>query len=106
MPLREVLVADPGAARPGESFGSFLVYRKLEQNVRAFKKQEARIAGKLGLKGEDAERAGALLVGRFEDGTPVGSSRRTGCTTRCRTTSPTRATLRARGARTRGTSGA
>ena len=48
VPLREVLVADPGAARPGESFGSFLVYRKLEQNVRAFKKQEARIAGKLG----------------------------------------------------------
>ena len=71
VPLREVLVADPGAGRRGESFGSFLVYRKLEQNVRAFKKQEARIAGKLGLTGGDAERAGALLVGRFEDGTPV-----------------------------------
>jgi deferrochelatase/peroxidase EfeB len=71
VPLREVLVPDPGAERPRETFGSFLVYRKLEQNVRAFKKQEARIARKLGLEGDDAERAGALLVGRFEDGTPV-----------------------------------
>lgn len=29
------------------------------------------MAQELGLKGEDEERAGAMLVGRFEDGTPV-----------------------------------
>ncbi|MDX6565062.1 MAG: hypothetical protein QOE10_724, partial [Gaiellales bacterium] len=38
---------------------------------RAFKQQEARIARELGLSGSAAERAGALLIGRFEDGTPV-----------------------------------
>jgi Dyp-type peroxidase family len=71
VPLSHVLVLDPGAD-PGEhAYGSYLVYRKLEQNVRAFKQQEARIARELGLSGSAAERAGALLIGRFEDGTPV-----------------------------------
>jgi Dyp-type peroxidase family len=67
VPLSHVLVPDPGA----DAYGSYLVYRKLEQNVRAFKQQEARIARELGLTGSAAERAGALLIGRFEDGTPV-----------------------------------
>jgi Dyp-type peroxidase family len=71
VPLSHVLVADPGVDAGDHAYGSYLVYRKLEQDVRAFKQQEARIAGELGLTGDDAERVGALLVGRFEDGTPV-----------------------------------
>lgn len=54
-----------------EALGSFFVFRKLEQNVRDFKKAEKALGFALGLKGDDGERAGALIVGRFEDGTPV-----------------------------------
>ena len=61
----------PGGTEGDHAYGSFLVYRKLEQDVRAFKQQEAQVACALGLTGEDAERAGALLVGRYEDGTPL-----------------------------------
>jgi Dyp-type peroxidase family len=71
VPLSHVLVPDPGVPSSDHAFGSYLVYRKLEQNVRAFKQQEARVARELELIGHDAERAGALLIGRFEDGTPV-----------------------------------
>ncbi len=53
------------------SFGSYVVFRKLEQNVRGFKEAEGNLAATLGLTGNDKERAGALVVGRFEDGTPV-----------------------------------
>lgn len=58
-------ISDPSA------FGSFLIFRKLEQNVRGFKTREQELADVLLLKGDDRERAGALVVGRFEDGTPV-----------------------------------
>jgi deferrochelatase/peroxidase EfeB len=51
--------------------GSYLVFRKLEQRVRAFKEHEQELAKALGLTGEDTKRAGALIMGRFEDGTPV-----------------------------------
>lgn len=71
VPLEHVLVRDSGVEVGDHCYGSFLVYRKLEQNVQAFKQQEERVARQLHLTGEDAERAGALLVGRFEDGTPV-----------------------------------
>lgn len=64
-----VLVKDSNGGK--DAYGSYLVFRKLEQNVRAFKKTEKQLAKILGLQGEDAERAGALVVGRFEDGTPV-----------------------------------
>lgn len=65
-----VLVKDPltGAA---DAFGSYFVFRKLEQNVRGFKQNEENLAELLNLEGEDAERAGAMIVGRFEDGTPI-----------------------------------
>jgi Dyp-type peroxidase family len=53
------------------SYGSYFVFRKLEQNVKGFKKKEEEMADALHLEGHDAERAGALLVGRFEDGTPI-----------------------------------
>jgi Dyp-type peroxidase family len=51
--------------------GSYMVFRKLEQHVRAFKEYERQFAQALGLTGEDVKRAGALVMGRFEDGTPV-----------------------------------
>jgi Dyp-type peroxidase family len=76
-PLKQILVKDP-AARSSFAYGSYLVFRKLEQNVLRFKEQEDRLADDLGLGGEDRERAGALLVGRFEDGTPVTLQREAG----------------------------
>jgi Dyp-type peroxidase family len=68
-PLRQVLVPDPGApaAAGPTAFGSYFVFRKLEQNVQAFKTAEE----KLGIDLKLGELAGAMLVGRFEDGTPV-----------------------------------
>ena len=65
-----VLVPDPNGRSEYDS-GSYLVFRKLEQNVRGFKAYEKKLAQVLGLTGEDAKRAGALIMGRFEDGTPV-----------------------------------
>ena len=65
-----VLVQDP-YGRNGSDSGSYLVFRKLEQDVRAFKEYEQQFATTLGLTGDDVKRAGALVVGRFEDGTPV-----------------------------------
>jgi Dyp-type peroxidase family len=69
-PLELVLVKDPFGE--GEhSFGSYCVYRKLEQDVRGFREAERELAKKLRLSDQDVERAGALVVGRFRDGTPV-----------------------------------
>lgn len=83
-PLQTVLVRDPLVALPGpspddrscnpedpEAYGSFFIFRKLEQKVAAFKLREQELADHLGLAGEARELAGALVVGRFEDGTPV-----------------------------------
>jgi Dyp-type peroxidase family len=74
-----VLVPDPYGRRERDrngllryrDSGSYLVFRKLEQNVCAFKEYEAALANVLGLTAADATRAGALLVGRFADGTPL-----------------------------------
>ena len=68
--LNKALVPDPAGVGPN-SFGSYFVFRKLEQNVRGFKKAEEQLAKALGLVGDDEERAGAMMIGRFEDGTPV-----------------------------------
>lgn len=54
-----------------DAFGSYFVFRKLEQKVRDFKEHEKQLASTLGLQGEDKERAGAMIIGRFEDGTPI-----------------------------------
>jgi Dyp-type peroxidase family len=68
--LSLALVPDPNG--PDDSaFGSYLAFRKLEQNVRGFEMEKERLADALGLKDKQRERAGALVVGRFEDGTPV-----------------------------------
>ncbi|WNG59958.1 Dyp-type peroxidase [Archangium gephyra] len=65
--LELVLVEDPNV--PGrDCFGSFLVFRKLEQDVRKFNEQVSKLAQALGTT---ADLAGAYVVGRFKDGTPV-----------------------------------
>jgi Dyp-type peroxidase family len=79
--LRQLLVRCPGGALD-VSHGSFFVFRKLEQNVRGFKLREEELAAALdaeraakGLPVEPVgERAGASVVGRFENGTPVSLS--------------------------------
>jgi deferrochelatase/peroxidase EfeB len=65
---------DPYAASQQDCFGSYLVFRKLEQNVRGFKHREEQLARWLGLKGSAVQKAGALIMGRFTDGTPLTSS--------------------------------
>ncbi len=69
-PLTAALVRDP-AVQDESAFGSFFVFRKLEQDVAGFKAREQDLADALNLTGDDRERAGALVVGRFEDGTPA-----------------------------------
>lgn len=70
--LGAALVQEPAAPTGGVAFGSYFIFRKLEQNVRAFKRREQELATALGLTtGETRELAGAMAVGRFEDGTPV-----------------------------------
>ena len=51
-----------------DAFGSYLVYRKISQNVHLFSEQIKILAAKLNIT-EDL--TGAMVVGRFEDGTPV-----------------------------------
>jgi Dyp-type peroxidase family len=60
------------------NMGSYFVYRKLEQRVKAFKLAEKALGEALHLEGEDDKRAGAMLIGRFEDGTPVTELNRDG----------------------------
>lgn len=79
-PLEDAIVSDPAAPDPTVHFGSYFIFRKLEQNVRRFKEEEEKFAEALATAGaalnpqaqfKDGERAGAMLVGRFEDGTPL-----------------------------------
>ncbi len=69
-PLEHVLVKDHTVSA-ADSFGSYFVFRKLEQNVQKFAVLEAALAQRLDLKGKDITRAGAMAVGRFKDGTPL-----------------------------------
>lgn len=69
-PIGQALVADPGSPAPATAFGSYFVFRKLEQNVKAFKQAEEAL-GNDPQHGALGELTGAMLVGRFEDGTPV-----------------------------------
>ena len=80
-PIDTVLVPEPKRTpKDPERFGSYFVFRKLEQDVKRFKDHEQDLAIALQLKKqgdpdtEAAELAGALAVGRFEDGTPVALS--------------------------------
>lgn len=71
-PLGLVLVKDPNG-REEDSYGSYLVIRKLEQNVRLFNEDVRQLAGTLEV---EPDLAGAYAVGRFKDGTPVTASSR------------------------------
>ena len=64
-PLKLVLVEDP--FQPGQ-YGSYCVWQKLETDYQCFRDKEQELANKLGV---DRERAGALIIGRFRDGTPL-----------------------------------
>lgn len=75
IPLGQLLVRCPGG-RLQVSHGSFFVFRKLEQNVREFKRREVRLAEQIEdrqgkARGSVGELLGATVVGRFENGTPV-----------------------------------
>lgn len=68
-PLKLLLACDPHGMNEN-SYGSYCVYRKLEQNVEGFRLAQQKLANQL--KGENPEqRAGASAVGRFQDGTPL-----------------------------------
>lgn len=65
--LRRVLRDDP-FTDVADALGSFLVYRKLHQDVGLFERRVNDLAGQIG---QSKELAGAYLVGRFTDGTPI-----------------------------------
>lgn len=67
-PKELVLTRDPNDP---DGFGSYMVLRKLEQDVRGFRRAEAELAARLGFTNGDRERAGAMVMGRFRDGTPL-----------------------------------
>jgi Dyp-type peroxidase family len=72
-PPSQFIVPDPNG-RNGVAAGSYFVFRKLEQDVRGFNEAEDAL-GK-SLFGDNAtedqlDRAGAMVVGRFEDGTAL-----------------------------------
>jgi Dyp-type peroxidase family len=69
-PLSLVLLRDPGTGA-ADAYGSYYVFRKLEQDVLHFCMAEQALADALGLEGSDRARAGAMVVGRFRDGTPL-----------------------------------
>lgn len=69
-PLDILLVKDHNG-KTEDSYGSYLVYRKLEQNVKGFRQDQTKLAEELTINND---LAGALVVGRFADGTPVTKS--------------------------------
>jgi len=70
--LRHVLIG--GEDHPHVS-GSYLVVRKLEQNVRAFDACEKALKARLPESAYEAKDPGALLVGRHKDGSPLGQKK-------------------------------
>ncbi len=61
------LVSDPGG-KDENAFGSYFIFRKLEQNVKAFKEAEKQLADILDVS---VDYAGAQMVGRFRNGVPL-----------------------------------
>jgi Dyp-type peroxidase family len=72
------LTCDPFVKGDPNALGSYLVFRKLEQNVRLFRQAEKTLVQQLGLRNADRDRAEAMLIGRFKDGTPVQLADRAG----------------------------
>jgi Dyp-type peroxidase family len=75
-PLKLVLIEDPLVDQK-DCFGSYLVYRKLEQNVKGFQDEKDKLTAQLtgkeiqDLTNAEKEQAGALVVGRFRNGIPL-----------------------------------
>lgn len=69
IPLSQVIVPDKGGNLE-VSCGSYFVFRKLRQDVREFKVREEQLFIEAGMQGKK-DRAGASIVGRFENGWPV-----------------------------------
>src|SRR5581483_5304847 len=65
-----VVIRDPLAPSDADC-GTYYVFRKLEQNVKGFRKRLEKLADRLHLVGVDRKLAGALVIGRFPNGTPV-----------------------------------
>ncbi|WP_136740129.1 Dyp-type peroxidase [Streptomyces piniterrae] len=75
--LNLALAKDPGG-KATTGYGSFLVYRKLEQDINQFNKDRHELAKALAKEDQrtepnhaDWQLAGAYMVGRFPDGFPV-----------------------------------
>ena len=70
-PFGLVAVNDPGGKNPDTSFGSYVVYRKMQQNIKGFKDQSKQFASILsnstGFKIED-DFTQALIFGRTKEG--------------------------------------
>lgn len=66
-PLSLVLADDPHSNEI-DAYGSYLVYRKLAQDVEQFNARVMELASALNMS---PDLAGAMVVGRFKDGTPV-----------------------------------
>ena len=65
-----VLIQDPYGVS-ADDCGTYLVFRKLEQNVRGFRQHVLELAARLQADGAGSELAGAMVMGRFPNGTPV-----------------------------------
>jgi Dyp-type peroxidase family len=65
--LVNLVVADPFTTEP-DSFASFFVFRKLEQNVKGWREAVTETAAKLSAA---PDLVGAMAVGRFQNGDPV-----------------------------------
>jgi Dyp-type peroxidase family len=61
----------PGSDSPLCEHGTFMVYRKLQQDVRAFREHTEAWAARQGIA---ADRVQARIVGRWQDGTPLALS--------------------------------
>lgn len=70
-----VAVSDPGGSDADTSFGTYFVYRKMQQNIKGFNDQSKQFASIISKEiGREVshEFAGALAFGRFKDGTRNG----------------------------------
>ncbi len=65
--LALALVEEPNDENQ-KSYGSYLVFRKLDQNVKAFRDAEDALAKKMQIS---IDYAGAQMVGRYRNGTPL-----------------------------------
>jgi Dyp-type peroxidase family len=65
-----VLIQDPYGLS-ADDCGTYLVFRKLEQNVRGFRQHIQQLAATLQANGGSPALAGAMVMGRFPNGTPV-----------------------------------